>query len=163
MLKLTVALLAVALAGSASAAGWRSLRVDASSETAFEQSLAEFKGKLSPARRYAFGESLKDIWLRGSQVAIAEQREYTAADYYRQIDGLGYEEIVTFVDPSGRTARRYRADYNPVWTGDRSVHRASAGAAVPGSPWPEFPPDIGFSGEQQRAVITLYGPTFPPR
>ena len=43
MLKLTVAVLAVALAGTASAAGWRSLRVDASSEAAFEQSLAVFK------------------------------------------------------------------------------------------------------------------------
>ena len=32
MLKLTVAVLAVALAGTASAAGWRSLRVDGSSE-----------------------------------------------------------------------------------------------------------------------------------
>lgn len=109
MLKLTVAVLAVALAGGASAAGWKSLRVDASSEAAFEQSLAVFKEKLSPARRFVFGEALKDIWIKGTQEAEAAEREYTAADYYRQLHGLGYEEIVVFTDPSGDTARdRYR-------------------------------------------------------
>lgn len=163
MLKLTVAVLALALAGTAGAAGWRSLRVDASSEAAFEQSLAELKDKLSPGRRYVLGEVLKDIWLHGNQIAEAEQRGYTTADYYRQIDGLGYEEIVEFVDPTGKTAKRYRAAYNPRLTGDRAVHRAIAGAAMPKSPWPERPPDIGFSGEQQRGGITLHGPTFPPR
>jgi hypothetical protein len=34
--------------------GWKSLKVDGSSEEAFGQSLEEFKEKLSPARRYAF-------------------------------------------------------------------------------------------------------------
>jgi hypothetical protein len=105
MLKLTVALLAVALAGTAGAAGWRSLRVDASSDTAFEQSLAVFKEKLSPARRQVFEEALKDIWVKGTQEAAAEQREYTTADYYRQIGGLGYKQVVNFTDPSGDTAQ----------------------------------------------------------
>jgi hypothetical protein len=109
MLKLTVALLAVALAGTASAAKWKDLRVDASSEAAFEQSLAAFKQKLSPARRYVFGEALKDIWIKGTQEAEAAQREYTAADYYRQVHGLGYEQLVVVTDPSGATAKdRYR-------------------------------------------------------
>jgi len=116
MLKLTVAVLAIALAGSASAAKWKELRVDASSEAAFEQSLVAFKEKLSPARRYVFGEALKDIWVKGTQAAEAEQREYTAADYYRQVHGLGYEELIAFADPSGDTARaRYRsASYQPA-------------------------------------------------
>jgi len=39
MLKFTVAVLAAALAGTASAAGWRDLRIDASSETSFDQSV----------------------------------------------------------------------------------------------------------------------------
>jgi hypothetical protein len=162
LLKLTTAMLAVALASSAGAAGWRSLRVDASSEAAFEQSLAEFKDELSPARRYVFGEALKDIWLHGSQLATTEQRDYTAADYYRQVDGLGYEEIVTLVDPTGKTARRYRAAYNPRLVGDRGGHRASTGAAPAQSPWPEQPPPIGFSGEQVRGGIELHGPGRPP-
>lgn len=66
MPKLTVAVLAVVLAGTASAAGWRSLRVDGSSEDAFAQSLAAFKEKLSPERRHVFGEALKDIWVQGT-------------------------------------------------------------------------------------------------
>ena len=105
MLKLTFAVLALALAGTASAGNWRKLRVDASSEAAFEQSLAVFKDELTPARRLVFGEALQDIWVQGVREAAAVQREYTAADYYRQLDGLSYDEIVTFTDPSGKTAR----------------------------------------------------------
>jgi hypothetical protein len=106
----TVVVLAIALAGTANAAGWKNLRIDASSETAFEQSLAEFKDKLSTARRHVLGEALKDIWTQGAKAAEAEQREYTAADYYRQLDDLTYEQVVTLTDPSGATAReRYRA------------------------------------------------------
>ena len=108
MLKLTVAVLGIALAGTA-AAGWRDLRVDGSSEAAFTESLEAFQEKLSPARRYVFGEALKDIWLQGARQAVAEQREYTAAEYYRQLHGLRYEEIVKLTDPSGDTAKdRYR-------------------------------------------------------
>jgi hypothetical protein len=108
MLKLVVAL-SVALAGSAQAAGWRSLRLDGSSEQAFAQSLEAFRMKLSPARRLVFGEALKDIWLEGVEAADAGRRDYTAPDYYRQVDGLSYERVVTFTDPTGATAeQRYR-------------------------------------------------------
>jgi uncharacterized membrane protein len=110
MLKLTVVVLAVALAGAASAAGWKDLRVDGTSEEAFAKSLEAFKDKLSPARRYVFGEALKDIWFEGDKAAQAEQREYTDDEYYAAVDGLGYDEIVTFTDPTGDTAKdRYRA------------------------------------------------------
>ena len=51
MLKLTIVTVAFALAGTASAAGWKSLTVDGSSEEAFAQSLAVFKKELAPARR----------------------------------------------------------------------------------------------------------------
>ena len=105
MLKITAVIVAIALAGTASAAKWRDLRVDGSSEAAFAESLAEFKDKLSSARAYAFGEALKDIWSKGVIAAAAAQREYTAADYYRQLDGLGYEQVVTVTDPTGDTAK----------------------------------------------------------
>jgi uncharacterized membrane protein len=131
MLKLTMVVLAVAVAGAANAAGWRSLRVDASSEAAFEQSLAEFKDKLSPGRRHVFGAMLKDIWAQGREVAAAEQREYTEADYHRRLDGLSYDEVVTLLDPTGETARRYRAAYNPYAGSDRTRYRASVGSAAP--------------------------------
>ena len=104
-----VSVLAVVLAGTASAAGWRDLRVDASSEEAFAKSLESFKDELSPERLYVFGEALKEIWIQGEKTAEALKREYTPEDYYAQVDGLGYDEIVTFADPTGDTAKaRYR-------------------------------------------------------
>ena len=110
MLKLVVAMLAVALAGTASAAGWRALRVDGSSEEAFAKSLEAFREKLSPARVYVFGEALKDIWTQEAKAAEVEQRAYTAAEYYARLDGLTYEGVVTLTDPTGETAKdRYRA------------------------------------------------------
>jgi hypothetical protein len=163
MIKVVVSLVAMALATTASAAGWRSLRVDASSEAAFEQSLAEFKDELSPGRRYVFGEALKDIWIAGTQAAQAEQRDYTEADYYQQLDGLGYDEVVRFVDPTGETARRYRAAYNPYSTGERARYRASANSAPP-NPWAgvQLAP-MRESGPNWRGGTPLFGPGPPPR
>jgi hypothetical protein len=151
----------VALAGTASAGGWRSLRIDASSEAAFEQSVAELKDKLSPGRRYVFGTTLKDIWARGSQIATAEQREYTEADYYRQLDGLSYKEVVTLMDPTGATARRYRAAYNPSRTA-RTRYGASAVSAAPRT-WPPHDVPMRQSGPNWRGGTPLFGPGPPPR
>jgi hypothetical protein len=105
MLKLTIAVLAVALAGSAGAAGWRSLRVDGSSEANFETSLAEFKARLSPARHQVFLLALKDVWEQGAKNAAAEQSEYTRNDYLLKLDGLAYKQVVTLTDPTGDTAK----------------------------------------------------------
>ena len=136
MLKLTVAVLALALAGSASAAGWRSMRIDASSEASFKSSLEAFKGKLSPARREVLGLALKDIWTQGTKEATAAQREYTEADYYRQIDGLGYEEIVTFTDPTGALAEiRYKLAKQTA-SANRYASGPPANAGAMSSPWP---------------------------
>ena len=111
MLKVIYAVLAVALAGSASAAGWRKLQIDASSEAAFDQSVATFQKKLSPSRRAAFTASLQDIQLEGTKRAREEQRDYTRAEYLEQLHGLGYEEVVTLVDPTGKRAGQYRTAY----------------------------------------------------
>jgi len=111
MPKLTVAVLAVVLAGTASAAGWRSLRIDASSEATFSESVATFQQKLSPSRRAAFTALLQDIQLEGTKRAREEHRDYTRAEYLRQLHGLGYEEVVTLVDPTGKRAGQYRAEY----------------------------------------------------
>jgi hypothetical protein len=105
MVKTIVTVLAIALTGTASAAGWRDLSVDGTSEEAFAKSLEAFKDKLPPAHRYVFGEALKDIWVQGWKAAEAEQREYTAEAYYAQVDGLGYDEVVTLTDPTGHTAK----------------------------------------------------------
>ena len=128
MLRTTVFVLALVLASSATAAGWRDLRVDASSEEAFTKSLEAFKEKLSSPRVSVFGEALKDIWIQDAMAAEAEQREYTADEFYERIDGLSYEEVITLADPTGATARqRYqvalrdsalgRYEVGPEWAG----------------------------------------------
>jgi hypothetical protein len=126
MLKLKVAVLAIALAGSASADGWRSLRLDATSEASFTKSVAAFQETLPAARRLVFNAALHDIWLQGTQDADRAQREYTSSEYFQTLDGLGYKGITTLTDSTGETARtRYRAAY------------ASLGRA-----WPQRIPDI---------------------
>jgi hypothetical protein len=122
MVKNIAVVLAVVLAGSASADGWRDLRIDGSSEEGFAQSMTRFKDELSQAREYVFGEALKDIWNEGARAAEAEQREYAADEFYRKLDGLRYEEVVNYTDPTGRTAkvrygtaiRRYAPKYPPT-------------------------------------------------
>ena len=109
MLKLTVVVLAFALAGTAAAAGWRDLRIDGSSEASFAESMEAFKEKLPRARRYVFVLAMQDIWVQGVEAAKATDREYTGIEYFRQTNGLGYDEVVTLLDPTGQTARaRYR-------------------------------------------------------
>jgi hypothetical protein len=112
MLKLTTAVLTVALAGSASAAGWRDLRIDATSETSFDRSVELLRDKLTNARKHVLERALQDIWTQRTQDAAAEQREYTQEDYYAQLDGLSYEEVVRLLDPTGEQAKRYRAEYS---------------------------------------------------
>jgi hypothetical protein len=86
------------------------VRVEASNAASFEASVARFEEELSTARQYVFMLALQDIWAQGLQRATAEQREYTEAEYLRQLDGLTYAEIVTLADPTGEiTKERYRA------------------------------------------------------
>ena len=136
MLKPTVAALAIALAGTASADGWRSLRVDASSDAAFERSLVAFKGELSPEQRQAFGEALKDIWMAGTQAAETDRGKYRTADYYRQIHGLSYEEVVNFTTGETAELRRQAAAAPPR----SAAAPRSAAPAYRRSPWEGVPP-----------------------
>jgi len=155
MLKLAVAVLAVALASTASAAKWRDLRVDGSSQEAFAQSLETFKEELSWARRQVFGKALQDIWVEGTKKANAEQREYTAVDYYRDVDGLSYEEIVTLTDPTGDTAK---ARYREATLMARRAAPSSGGVPGPANSYPS----TGIRGldapglaQQQQQMGTL--------
>jgi hypothetical protein len=124
------------------------LRLDGTSEDGFSKSVAAFQQKLTPARRYVFALALEDIWNQGTRSAKAAQREYTTTDYIRQVDGLGYEQVVTFTDPTGGTARRYRAAYNPYLTGDARQRQFAAGRQRPrfGDTWQQTAPIGGVRG-----------------
>jgi hypothetical protein len=133
MLKLTVVVLAVALAGTANAAGWRSLRIDASSEASFDESVAALQEKLPRVRRAVFERSLQDIWVERTRAAAADQREYTAGDYRRLLDGLSYKDVITFTDPTGETAERY---WDQAYARLNSTRTARpAGVAAPAPNW----------------------------
>jgi hypothetical protein len=132
MMRLAFAVLAVALAGVAQA-GWRSLRIDGSSQAAFETSVAALQEELSPAHRQVFDLALLDIWLRGTQDdAQAAQREYTGSDYFRQLDGLGYDEVVTLLDPTGKQAKtRYREARDEAYARSRGRRPPNRGVGFP--------------------------------
>ena len=100
MLKVTLAVLAVALAGTASAAGWRSMRIDANSEADFTASVNALRDKLPEVRRHVLDLALNDIWVEGARAAAAEQREYSAKEYFRQLDGLSCKDVVALADPA---------------------------------------------------------------
>lgn len=154
MLKLTFAVVAIAVAGTAAAAGWRDLRIDASSEAAFSKSIATLTDELSPSRKVAFTHSLQDVWIRGT-LRAAEQGEYTRADYFRELDGLRYEEVVKLTDPTGMKAKRYRATY----------YYARAWGGPPGTATTWRAPDEsyrpyegGSAGRPYRGGTDLTGP-----
>lgn len=135
MTKITAALLAIAIAGTANAAGWRSMRIDASSEAGFNASITALKDRLPRVRKAVLERSLKDIWETGTQAAAAADREYTVSDYLEDVDGLKYKEIVEFTDPSGDTANRYsRQAYTNLYGRFRNGH-SSAGSPGAGGLW----------------------------
>lgn len=159
MLKLTLAVLAVAVAGSASAAGWRSLRVDGSSEDGFAKSLAVFKEELAPSRYYVLLQALQDVWAAGTKGSEAGQGEYTERDYLRQLDGLTYKGVVKFTDASGDTARqRLRAaiarQHAAAYA--RLNWAQENGARIN---WANQPARVGPTGEQVRGTVD-FGPAY---
>ena len=148
MLRLTVAVMAVGLAGTVHAAGWRSLRVDGSSQAAFAESVATFQDELPKARTYVFLRALQDIWFFGTLKAAAEERDYTETDYLADLDGLTYEGVVTFTDETGDTAQaRYREAYARF-----RVQRPRVGAPPIASLEAGVAPPKGWSGEQVRGI-----------
>ena len=151
MPKVTVAALAFAVAGTGSAEGWRDLRVDGSSEEAFAQSMTEFKDAPSPEREYVFGEALKDIWMQSATAAEADQRDYTADEYYKLLDGRRYEEVVNYTDPTGDTAKtRYRI-------ARKFEDRPSRSPAPNAAPW--TPPRYLEEHEYPVGKTDLFGPS----
>lgn len=140
MSKLAVAVLAVALAGAANAAGWRSLRIDASSEDSLAKSVATLQQELSPARRYVFDMALLDI-----------QRGFATDEYRRRLDGLRYKEVVRLTDPTGDTAEeRYRTA--SLRLASASPKKAPVARAYVRPLYPKPEPTKGPNGEQQRGM-----------
>jgi hypothetical protein len=163
MLKRIIVLWALALVSSAGADESDALRIEASSNRAFERSLAAFSDELSPERRQAFGDALTDIWLAGEQAAEGQGRKYRTKDYYRQIDGLGYDEVVS--QATGEAAKQRDRQLSVAATerspprGGSARYRASASSAAP-SPWEGAQPSAPLRepGPNWRGGINETGP-----
>jgi hypothetical protein len=112
-----VSFVALLLTACASTTGWRALRIDASSEAAFVQSVTLLQQELPSNRRILFGYAVEDIANRSSSPEA----------FLGQLDGLGYGEVVDLAGPAAR--QKYLA------------HFGSAAAAPISSP-----PNAGFTG-----------------
>jgi hypothetical protein len=157
VLKLVVAVSALALAGTVSAAGWRSLRVDGTDETAFAESLTAFERRLSPSRRYAFTLALQEIWRQETSKANAGQRTYTTTEFLRQLDGLSYREVVRIPDATGKAEGRYRAEYYAGYRLENGTPTAPTQDAF-GRPLGHFPDDSAPRYGPAGARISVPGP-----
>lgn len=131
MLKLSLAVLAVALAGSASAAGWRGLSIDGSNEASFKESVQLLQDKLSRTRAGLLALALQDLWVMGAERAKSAEREFTAEEYFAQVDGLGYKEVIALADPTGEKMRTRRAEYWAAVAAQSRLRPSPAYSAAP--------------------------------
>lgn len=158
MPKLTICAAAAVLAGCASTSGWRSLRIDGSSQTSFDESVALFQQELSPKRRDLFEISLVAVWLADTvsagdfdrdgdvdaddvnsllgniqsgalvaaiRVSDENRSSYTAEAIYRQLDGLGYDEVLNLAGPE--LVEQYRSIRYARQRKNRANHRPPQG------------------------------------
>ncbi len=87
---LTVLLLACN--ANASAGGWRDLRIDASSDSRFDDSVQQMRDELPYHHAVLFVLVLKDLKTR-----------FGRAEYRKQLDGLAYKQIVRLGSPNVTT------------------------------------------------------------
>jgi hypothetical protein len=149
MLKTTAAVLATVLAGSASA-GWRDLAIDGSSEASFVQSVATLRQELSRARGIELDRALNELWVQGALDGIRDGRAYTADDYFAQLDGLGFKDVLEVSDPTGEKRSRWRAEAAAL------AYRPNQGGRLPGAAVPHSTPVSVSTGWFN------YYPTFTP-
>jgi hypothetical protein len=64
---------------------------------------------MSRTRGALLAWALADIWIDGTRRAKGEGRELTADEYFRQVDGLGYKEVLALADPTGEKRRQRNA------------------------------------------------------
>jgi hypothetical protein len=86
-------------AASASARGWRDLRIDASSDSRLNDSVQQMRDELPYHHALLFVLTLKDLKAR-----------FSPAEYRQQLDGLGYKQIVRLGSPN--VTAEYLAHYS---------------------------------------------------
>jgi hypothetical protein len=110
--------LVLVCSASASARGWRDLRIDASSDSSFAESVQQMRDELPYHHALFFVLTLKDLKAR-----------FSPAEYRRQLDGLSYRQIARLASPNVTAA--YLASYTgrPV-AQPFGTHDSSEGVAA---------------------------------
>ena len=85
----SLTILVLVWAAGASARGWRDLRIDASSDSRFDDSVQQMRAELPYNRAVLFEMVLQDLKAR-----------FAPAVYRRQLDGLTYRDVVRLASPS---------------------------------------------------------------
>jgi len=101
MPKVAFLIVGLAIAGCASTSGWRALRIDGTSKSTFEESAAAFRQELPQYERLCFDVAVQELWITAAFKAQTESNALEAArhDFLAQIDGQGYDEIVSLAGP----------------------------------------------------------------
>jgi hypothetical protein len=86
---LTVLMLVCGTNASASARGWRDLRIDASSDSRFNESVQQMRNELPYHRAVFFVLVLKDL-----------KKRFAPTEYRQQLDGLTYKQIAHLASPT---------------------------------------------------------------
>jgi len=105
-------------AASASARGWRDLRIDASSDSLFDGSVQQMRDELPYHHALLFVLVLKDLKSR-----------FTPAEYHHQLDGLAYKQIVRLASPN--VTAEYLAHYSRVGQAGPGFSDNTGAAAPP--------------------------------
>jgi hypothetical protein len=105
MTKFMLSTVVVALAGCASMGAWRELRIDGSSESAFDESLSLLNAELPYSHRQMFALALVDIVRTEGQISgqtsDGGEDGYTDEEYRRQLNGLTYAAVIALADQTG--------------------------------------------------------------
>lgn len=92
MSRLILCIAAISLAGCASMGGWRTLRVDASDQRSFEESVALLQSELPYYRNERFTQALAAIWMANVSEATGGD-----VDHDGDIDGDDVTALLEFV------------------------------------------------------------------
>lgn len=123
MTKPALLLFAALLTGCASTSGWRALSIDGSTQATFEESVASLQQALPQSRRQRLNFALADIWVAGTiDSALDGSGEYEPEEYFAQLDGLGYRDVIDLATARGsflseRSASTRGARKSPVPAG----------------------------------------------
>jgi len=124
MSKLTLAIVAVLVAGCASTREWSTLTIDSSSEQTFGDSLSLLNDTLPHRHREMLALALVDIaqteTLSAADASDEEAVTYTYDDFRRQLDGLTYGEIIALADRSGTPISRLYSAHVQARTGSEA-------------------------------------------